>query len=122
VGPLGAATGDGVTEDLRDPNKAVDYIIANSGKFAQAKAQLVYLEEFRKSKKALLMAQSTAKAAVEREQYAYGHEDYLALLGGIKAAIEVEEDLRWKLEAAKIRVEIWRSQEASNRTQDRSTR
>jgi hypothetical protein len=109
-----------MNDDLRDPHKAVDYVIANSGKFAQAKAQRVYLEEFRKSKKALLMAQSTAKTATEREQYAYGHEDYLALLGGIKAAVEVEEDLRWKLIAAQARVEIWRTQSANNRAQDRA--
>ena len=109
-----------MTEDLKDPNKAVDYILANAGKFSAAKAQRVYLEEFRKSKKALLMAQSTAKAAVEREQYAYAHEDYLALLGGLKAAIEVEEKLRWDLIAAQARIEIWRTQSANNRAQDRS--
>jgi hypothetical protein len=108
-------------DEVRDPQKAVDYIVANAGKFAQAKAQRVYLEEFRKSKKALLMAQSTAKTAAEREQHAYGHEDYLALLGGIKAAVEVEEDLRWKLIAAQARVEIWRTQSANNRAQDRAT-
>lgn len=118
----GLGGGDAMSEDMRDPDKAVDYIIANAGKFAQAKAQRVYLEEFRKSKKALLMGQSTAKAAVEREQYAYAHEDYLGLLGGIKAAVEVEEDLRWKLIAAQLRVEIWRTKEASNRGRDRATR
>lgn len=111
-----------MSDDMRDPNKAVDYIIANAGKFAQAKAQRVYLEEFRKSKKAILMGQSTAKSAVEREQYAYAHEDYLALIGGIKAAVEVEEELKWRLTAAQIRTEIWRTQEASNRQQERSTR
>ena len=80
-----------MTDDLKDPNKAVDYILANAGKFSAAKAQRVYLEEFRKSKKALLMGQSSAKSAVEREQYAYSREDYLAFLGGFKAAIEVHE-------------------------------
>lgn len=105
-----------------DPNRAVDFIVTNAPKFAAAKAQRVYLEEFRKSKKALLMAQSTDKAVNAREQYAYAHEDYLGLLGGLKAAIEIEEELRWKLIAAQIRVEVWRSQEASNRNQDRSTR
>lgn len=111
-----------MNQELKDPNAAVDYILANAGKFAAAKAQRVYLEEFRKSKKAILMGQSQAKAAVEREQYAYSHEDYLALLGGLKAAIEVEEKLRWDLIAAQLRVEIWRSQEASNRNQDRTMR
>jgi hypothetical protein len=111
-----------VNEELKDPNKAVDYVIANAGKFAQAKAQRVYLEEFRKSKKAILMGQSSAKSAVEREQYAYSHEDYLALLGGLKAAVEVEEELRWRLIAAQARIEIWRTQSANNRTQDKVLR
>lgn len=111
-----------MTEELRDPSKAVDYILANAGKFAAAKAQRCYLEEFRKSKKALLMGQSPAKSAVEREQYAYAHEDYLGLLGGLKAAIEAEELIKWKMTAAQLEVEIWRTREASNRVQDRSMR
>ena len=41
-----------------DPHDAVDYIIKHARQFADAKAQRVYLEEFRKSKKALLMKQS----------------------------------------------------------------
>ena len=110
-----------MSDDI-DPNRAVEFIIANAGKYAQAKGQRVYLEEFRKSKKSILMAQSVEKAAVAREQYAYSHEDYIALLGGLKAAIEVEEELKWKLTAAQIRVDIWRTREASNRNQDRATR
>src|SRR6478609_5836556 len=110
-----------MSEDMRDPDKAVDFILANASKFAVAKSQRVYLEEFRKSKKALLMAQSSAKSAVEREQYAYGHEDYLGLLGGLKAAVEVEEKLKWDLEAARLRVEIWRTKSANNRATDRAT-
>ena len=40
-----------------DPQKAVDYLRDNADKFAKAKAERVYLEEFRKSKKSLLMLQ-----------------------------------------------------------------
>ena len=104
----------------KNPNDAVDFILKQAGQFAKAKAERVYLEEFRKSKKAILMAQSTDKAAVTREQYAYSHEDYLALLGGLKAAIEVEEKLRWDLIGAQARIEIWRTQSANNRSQDRA--
>jgi hypothetical protein len=111
-----------VNEELKDPNRAVDYILANAGKFAAAKAQRVYLEEFRKSKKAILMAQCPDKAANAREQYAYSHEDYLALLGGLKAAVEIEEKLRWDMVAAQARIEIWRTQSANNRTQDKVMR
>lgn len=104
-----------------DPNKAVDYIIENASKFAGAKANRVYLEEYRKSKKALLMAESTAEAANAREQYAYAHPEYIALLGGLREAVEVEEKLRWDLIAAQARIEVWRSQEATNRAQERAT-
>jgi len=105
-----------------DPNAAVDFIVSRARKFAKAKAERVYLEEFRKSKKALLMAQSDAPAANAREQYAYSHPDYLALLEGLRDAIEEEEALRWQLIAAQARVEVWRSQEASNRNLDRAAR
>ena len=108
--------------DLKDPNKAVDYVLANAGKFAAAKAERVYLEEFRKSKKAILMAQCADKAANAREQYAYSHAEYLALLDGLKAAVEVEEKLKWDLVAAQARIEIWRTQSANNRTQDKVMR
>ena len=104
-----------------DPNKAIDYIIANAQKFAEAKANRVFLDEFRKSKKALLMAQSSAEAANAREQFAYSHPEYIELLEGIKAAVEIEEKLKWELEAARLRVDVWRSQETSARMQERAT-
>ena len=105
-----------------DPNKAVDFIIKKAGEFAKAKAQRVYLEEFRRSKRSLLMAQSDAPAANAREQYAYAHPEYIELLVALQAAVETEEELRWQLIAAQARVEIYRTQEASNRMMDRSTR
>lgn len=44
-----------------DPNKAVDFLLANAGKYARAKAERIHIEEFRKSKKALLMAECAGK-------------------------------------------------------------
>ena len=105
-----------------DPNKAVDFLLANAGKYARAKAERIHIEHFRSSKKALLMGQCEEKAVNAREQYAYSHPEYIALLDGLKAAVEVEESLRWAQIAAQLRVEIWRSQEASNRAQERVMR
>ena len=98
----------------------MDYILENGRKFAKAKADRVYLEEFRKSKKALLMNQSTETTVNAREQFAYSHPDYVQVLEGIKQAVEVEEELRWHLVAAQARVEIWRSQEATARHEGRA--
>jgi hypothetical protein len=33
----------------------------------------------------------------------------------LAAAIEIEETLKWKLTAAQMKADIWRSEEASNR-------
>ena len=111
-----------MSERITDPNVAVDFIIKKAGEFAKAKAQRVFLEEFRKSKKALLMSECLEKAANVREQYAYAHKDYQALLEGLRAAVEVEEGLKWQLVAAQARVEVWRTEQANNRTQDKTLR
>lgn len=105
-----------------DPHAAVEYMLQAAPRFARARAQRLHLEEFRKSKKALLMQQSEGKTVSEREADAYAHPDYIALLEGYKAAVEAEETMRWKLKAAELQVEVWRSQEASNRLQDRTAR
>ena len=104
-----------------DPQAAMETMWKIAPEFAKAKGERVYLEEYRKSKKALLMAESTAEAANAREQYAYAHPEYIALLGGLREAVEVEEKLRWDLIAAQARIEVWRSQEATSRAQERAT-
>jgi len=43
--------------EIRDPHKAVDYILKNAKAHAKAKAERNYLEEYRKSLKAILMKQ-----------------------------------------------------------------
>lgn len=106
---------------MTDPNEAVDYIFKNGKKFARAKSERIYLEEYRKSLKAILMKRSVENAIGAQERDAYAHEEYLTLLQGLKAAVEVEEELRWALIAAQARVEIWRSQEATNRVEGKVT-
>jgi hypothetical protein len=105
-----------------DPHEAVDFIFQNSRLFAKAKSERVYLEEFRKSKKSILMSQSTDSTIGGQERDAYRHPEYLALIEGLKEAVEVEETLKWKLIAAQARIDIFRTLEASNRAQDRATR
>ena len=102
-------------------NDAVNYIYLNAPLFAEAKGKRVQLEEFRKSKKAILMGLSNLKTSAEREQYAYSHQEYIDLLLDIANAIATEELLRLQIDAAKLRVEIWRSESANNRYLDKVT-
>jgi hypothetical protein len=104
-----------------DPNEAVDFIIKNAPLYAQAKAERCYIEDFLRSKKSLLMQLHNEKPIGAQEREAYAHPEYIELLKGLKAAVEKEELLKWQMTAAQMRADIWRSQEASNRSQDRAT-
>ena len=103
---------------MKAPYKAIEFILEQAPKFAQAKAQRMYLEEFRKTKKALLMKEAMAKgidSGVAQEREAYAHYEYQELLLGLQAAIEKEETIKWKLIAAQMKSDIWRSEQASER-------
>lgn len=85
------------------------------GPYAKARAERVYIENFLRSKKAILMGQCEDKTAVAREQFAYAHPEYVELLRGLRDAVEVEEKARWCLEKFKIEFEYFRTCQANDR-------
>ena len=100
------------------PEDAAQSIRDRAPLYGEAKAQRVYLEEFRKTKKALLMKDALARgidSAVAQEREAYAHIEYADLLKGLMIAIEKEETLKWMLTAAQMKADIWRSEQASER-------
>lgn len=104
-----------------NPQDAIEFIYKFSSVYAKAKASRVYIEEFRKSKKALLMQASLESALGAQEREAYAHHEYIELLKGLREAVETEESLRWKLIAAQARIEVWRTECVNNRIIERST-
>jgi hypothetical protein len=104
-----------------DPNDAVEFIFKQGKVYAKAKAERIYLEEYRKSLKAILMKGSLENAVNAQERDAYSNEEYITLLAGLRAAVETEEEVRWGLVAAQARIDVWRSQEASARQEVRAT-
>ena len=107
-----------------DPQAAVDYMVAKAGEYAQAEANKVYMEEMRKTIKAEQMIQAESlghKTAAMQEREAYASEKYIRHLELLRTAVEEREKLRWMLIAAQARIEVWRSQNASNRNIERAT-
>ena len=105
------------------PEEAAQAIRDKAPAYGNAKAQRVFLDEFRKAKRALLMKdalQMGYEAANAQEREAYADPAYHTLLKGLAAAIAQEETLRWEIEAARLDIEIWRTREATNRLQDRA--
>ena len=99
-----------------DPHKAIEYIIVNAPKYAKAKADRVFIENNLRVVKAKLMNQEEGTLG-NKEAYAYAHMDYEVQLQGLKAAVEQEETLRYLLEAAKLRTEVWKTNEFTKRTE-----
>lgn len=107
-----------MTDDERVEG-AIKFIRDKAKEFAQAKAQRVYLDEFRKTKKALLIQQAPehCKTVADKESYAYAHAEYQELLLGLRVAVEQEEQLRLLVKAAELRFEQWRTLQANNRAE-----
>jgi hypothetical protein len=104
-----------------EPEAAIEYIFKHGKRYAKAKAERIYLEEYRKSLKAILMKRSLENAVNAQEREAYSDPEYLQLLNGLKDAVLIEEEIRWGLVAAQARIEVWRSREATNRAEVKAT-
>jgi hypothetical protein len=104
---------------LIDPNKCIDFILANASKYAEAKGHLAELETFKSSLKSIKMKQSSEQSLGAQEREAYASQEYQDLCKAIGLATEQMEKLRWELEAARLRHATWQTLEVSNRTQDR---
>ncbi len=98
--------------------KALEFMRDNAQALAQAKANRVHIEQYRKSLKALKFIEAPEGTIADRENYAYSHPEYIELLDGLKAAVEEEERLKWMMAAAEAKVEVWRTQQANARAID----
>jgi hypothetical protein len=105
-----------MTDD--DAMKCIDYIRDNAPKYAAAKARRVQIENGLKSCKAKLMAEETGTLGA-KEIYAYAHPDYETLINGLKEAVQIEEEIKYRMDAAKLKFEYWKVQSFNQRTETR---
>jgi ethanolamine utilization cobalamin adenosyltransferase len=103
-----------------DPQRWLKELYEGGPKIAKAKAELEWLQEYRKSLKAILMQKSAESSAAMKEVEAYANPEYLTHLDALKIAVENHEALRWKMVTAQAAIDVWRSSEASNRAMDRA--
>ena len=99
--------------------KALEFMRDNAADLAKAKANRIYLEQFRKSKKAMLVQKSGANSVSAAIEWAYAQPEYADLLNALQVAVEEEERLKWLMTAAEAKIDVWRTQQANNRMIDR---
>lgn len=90
-------------------------------KIAEAESNRVFLIEFKKSKKAMLMVefeqQEPGAAIAKQERYAYSHPDYIEILHGLKVATEQAARYKFEMQVMEMRFETWRTQQATMRAE-----
>ena len=106
---------------MNEPTKAIQYLIDTAPLYSRAKADRIYLDEFRKSRRAQLMSQAGTEVLGKQETFAYAHPDYIQILEGIREAVETEERYRWLMTAAQARIEVWRTEQYSARMEMKAT-
>lgn len=102
--------------------KRMSVLRAKAREYAKAKAEYDYLEDFKKSKVAILMKVAEVqgfKTSAAQEREALAHDEYLQLLKGLQVANEEAERLRWELKLAELASEIWRTNESTRRAEMR---
>jgi hypothetical protein len=106
---------------MNEPTKAIQFLIDTAPLYAKAKADRMFLEEFRKSRKAQLASQAGTEVLGKQETFAYAHPEYIEILDGIREAVEKEERFRWLMTAAQARIEVWRTEQYSARMEMKAT-
>lgn len=101
--------------------QAAEYLRNEAPNYAKAKGDRIYLEQYRKSLKAIKMQEHEGTDKT-RESKAYSDIEYLANIEALGHAVEKEETIKWKFIAAQAQIEIWRTQQANNRAIDSSHR
>ncbi len=95
--------------------KALDYLRDNADKTAAARANRIYMEEYRKSLKAIIMSEYVGEPVNAQERYAYSDPRYIEHLQSIKEAVKQDEQAKWMMTAAEAKLEAWRTMSANNR-------
>jgi hypothetical protein len=105
-----------------DPHKGVEYIWENAPAYAKAKGILAQLEAYKSSLKSMLMKHSGETSIGAQEREAYADPAYQNHCDAIGAATEQVELLKWRITSAQMRVDIWRTEQASNRQIEKLTK
>src|SRR6266542_448128 len=101
-----------ITEEEID--KALNYLRDNADAAAKARAERLYLEEFRDHLLALIMKENDGPVAAQKRD-AQADARYLAHLQGYRAAVHIDEKYRFRLDAVKAKIEAWRTQSSNER-------
>lgn len=96
--------------------QALDWLRDNADTAAKARADRIYIEEYRKSLKAQLMKEHPELATNAQEREAYSEGRYLKHLLALRDAVYEDERQRFLREAAAAKISAWQTLGANARS------
>ena len=96
-------------------DESVNWLKDNAEKMAQNRANRLYLEQYSKSLKALLMKKFSEMPISAQEREAYAHTDYQEHIKAYRTAVFLDEKYRFLKVHHEARIEAWRTQQANIR-------
>lgn len=96
-------------------DRALDYLRDNANAAAQARADRIYVEEYRKTVKAQIMKEYAQLPLAAQEREAYADPRYAAHLDAVRDSVFQDERHRFLLAAASAKIEAWRTQSSNER-------
>ena len=98
-----------------DVSRALQWLVDNAARAAEARATRLYLEECSKVLKATIMSEHIEKSLGAQERHALADNRYKIHLDGLRVAIAEDEKMRRLRGAAEAKLEAYRTLEASTR-------
>lgn len=105
------------TQD-KEIHSAVDFLVNNAKDAAEARANRLYLEDFTKALKALIMSEHVEMPVNAQEREAMSDQRMLDHLSALKDAIYNDEKNRHLRDAARVKIEVFRTESANYRSID----
>jgi hypothetical protein len=102
-----------------DIERAVDYLRSSASAAATARANMKYLAEFLKSKRAQIKVKQVGLSNAAAEDAALADPAYIEILEGYKVAVEMDALHQFKREAAAAMIDAWRTQQSTLRAEGR---
>ena len=99
-------------KDIEDELQKIEDI---APQYATAKALSFQAQEWKKTQRSILYSQAVGKTVADKEHWVAVQSAVAVANEGIAAAISNEEKLRWDLKQAELKIEIWRTHQASAR-------
>ena len=96
--------------------KALDYLRDTAEEAAKQRAERLYLEDYSRVLRATIMAEHLAEPVNAQERHAYSDVRFKNHLEGLKVAIFQDEKSRFLREAAAVKIEVYRTEQATLRS------